>query len=82
MVFFQSKSDKSPPKPPIETTPDTRITALEARCRKLESETLDLMTALESIRNKVLRKIQEKNQPEKVEVTFKAGQPVPPEMWK
>lgn len=43
------------------------IIKLKARINRIESELLDVMTAQEIIRNKVLRKIQSKKQPEEEE---------------
>lgn len=46
------------PKQKEDNTSDARVTVLESKIRKLETEMLDVITALDSIRNKVLRKIQ------------------------
>lgn len=47
-------------KPNVPDEIEERIKKLELKVRKLESESLDLNTTIDSLRNKVLRKIQDK----------------------
>jgi len=55
--FWQTKTKEN-----VEPTCLERVSRLEARITKLEAENLDLCTAIDIIRNKVLRKIQFKKE--------------------
>lgn len=70
MFFTKKEPEKVPPKalPTNEIqTLTARLDSIEAKLRKHDTEILDVATALDSIRNKVLRKIQSKKQQEEEE---------------
>ncbi len=56
MMFFSKKN--------VEETSNERLSKLEKRLTRLEAEILDVATAQDIIRNKVLRKIQFKKEEE------------------
>lgn len=62
MLFTKNKQT---PKQPIQDVSGTsyieRIEKLENKVRKLETDILDCLSTIDSLRNKVLRKIQERN---------------------
>ena len=60
MALFWSKKEVEN----VDPTLKEELRSLKARITRLESEILDLMTAQEIIRNKILRKIQSKKDPE------------------
>jgi len=53
MGFFTKKLEKN-----VEPTIEERLRGIEARINRLSAEILDIATAQEIIRNKVLKKIQ------------------------
>lgn len=61
MFFFKKKEENLP-----ETSLE-RLKRLDSKVVRLEAEVLELYTAIDIIRNKVLRKIQFKKEPEKEE---------------
>lgn len=58
-MFWQTKN--------VEITSEERINRLEKRLIRAESEILDLNVTVDSLRNKVLRKIQRKHEEEETE---------------
>jgi hypothetical protein len=68
MWFFTKKQPKN-----VEFTPIERLQRLETRVSLLEANTLDLATGQEIIRNKVLRKIQFKQEKEEPAKDLYAG---------
>ncbi len=62
MAFWNSKKEEN-----VEATCNDRIKRLESKVMRQEAEILDLITAQDILRNKVLRKIQSKRQPEEEE---------------
>lgn len=62
MIFWNRKRIENE-----DLTTKEELRLMKARVTRVESEILDCMTAIEIIRNKVLRKIQSKKQPEEEE---------------
>lgn len=65
-------------KRPEKIVESSDVTALRARVTRLEADILDLYTAQDAIRDKVLRKIQQKRQEKDEENTIKEAENLNP----
>jgi len=63
-LFWTNKRSEN-----VDPTYQEQLKRMQVRITKLEAETLELMTALDIIRNKVLRKIQFKKEDKEEEET-------------